>query len=868
MKTFTLAVHGMTCEHCVKAVRRAIEAVPGVRETNVELAAGRATVKADGASVTTARLENAVGEAGYAAEGVEESDEDDPPDADAPAGECPLPPPRAAPVGAGAEQATAIAAAAPAGRRAALTIGGMDCASCAAHVERALGGVAGVVDAGVNFAAERADVRLAEGVDPAATLEAMRAAVKNAGYEVVDADIPSGAGAAPRADAATRRREMAERRVSEGRTWLRRALLGIALAIPLLFIEMAPMAWTMWIPGRLALAWVLATVVMAVIGRPYFMSAWRSVRAGAANMDVLVSMGSGTAYLYSTGLLIAMLAGRVSGHPHTHFHEAALILAIISLGKYLEARARGRAGSALEGLFELGARRARVERDGREVEVDVRDVTVGDLLVIRPGEKIPADGVVTEGASAVDEALLTGESVPVEKKAGDRVVGATINASGFLKVRAEAVGEATALAQIIRLVEQAQAGKTQIQRLVDRISAIFVPTVLIVALLTFFGWGFITGDWMRGLLAAIAVTVIACPCAMGLATPTAILVGTGVGARNGILIREPIALEGVGRLGVVLLDKTGTITEGRPSLTDCIALNGVGEEEALRRAASVEFYSEHPLAAAIVAAARERGLDPPAPDHFESVTGLGARARLDGREWTIGSLAYLEERGMTLDPDSRARAEALEADGKTVIVLAEEIADAPPRAAAVLALADKVKANSRAAIDRMQRRQGLEVWMISGDNAATAQAVARQVGIDPSRVLAPVRPEAKAAQVEALKRRDGRAVAMVGDGINDAPALAAADMGIAIGSGAEVAIEAGLITLVSGDLEGVPRAIELSRAMMRKIKQNLFWAFIYNILLIPVAAFGVVPIIAAATAMALSDVFVIGNALLLRRTRL
>ncbi|MEN6626112.1 MAG: heavy metal translocating P-type ATPase [Candidatus Sumerlaeia bacterium] len=844
----TLHIEGMTCQHCVQTVKRALEAIPGVSSAEVDLRNKSARVHAGG-PVDAALMEAVVEDAGYRVVSVEDEGEDEP-EGD------PVPPSGAS--AASHEGGTNSPMTRTMGAHVRLSIGGMDCGSCATHVRRALAGVAGVADCTVNFPAEQANVWLAEGESPERAIEPMRAAVARAGYEVVDAEYEGKEAKTP----AERRREMADRREAEGRVWLRRCIEGAVLGAPLVALDLLPMRWTARVPMREFIALALATAVMWRIGLVYLKNGWRSLMAGAANMDVLVIMGSGTAYLYSTALI---LIGLFSGtHAHTYYHEAVFILTVISLGKWLEAWTRGRAGAALEKLLELGARRARIIRDGDEIEVDAAAVRTGDLMLVRPGEKIPADGVVIEGASAVDESLLTGESIPVDKAPGDEVVGAAINSNGWLKVRATRVGEATALAQIIRLVEDAQAGRTRIQRLVDRISAVFVPVVLGVAALTLLGWGLFAGEWTEGVIHAIAVTIIACPCAMGLATPTAILVGTGVGAQHGILIKDPQALEGLGRLGVVVLDKTGTITRGRPELTDVVPLNDFSPDELLATAAAAERFSEHPLAQAVVAAAKGRGLDPAEPEQFEAVTGSGVRASVAGRRWLVGSLAFMEAQGQPLDAEDLVRAEALERDGKTVVVMAEESG----RPVGLLAISDAVKSTSRHAIELMTRREGVEVWLISGDNEATAHAVARQVGIAPGRVLARVRPEEKAARVESLKHRGSRTVAMVGDGVNDAPALASADLGIAIGSGAAVAIEAGTITLVSDDLMGVPRALALSRAMMRKIRQNLFWAFFYNVLLIPVAALGFVPIVLAATAMALSDVFVIGNALLLKRARL
>jgi Cu+-exporting ATPase len=759
-----------------------------------------------------------------------------------------------------------------------LSIGGMDCAGCARNNERALGAVDGVAGCAVNFATQQARVTLAPGRDPHAMVETLRNAIAAAGYELIAASGPAlAAPDRPHDDSEEQLREATARhRRAESRAWFTRCAWGFGLSLPILFVEWGPDALH-HLPGAHFLSFLFASAVMAVVGRAYFAGALAALRAGRSNMDVLVLMGASAAYVFSTAVMLAGWFGRTLAGGMVHFHEATLILSIISLGKYLEVHARGKAGEALEGLARLAARKARVVRGGREIDIEIRDVQVGDLVVVRPGERIPVDGTIVEGRSAVDESMLTGEPIPAERGPGDEVVGATINRNGWIKIRATHVGGATALAQIIRLVDRAQSDQTRIQRLVDRISAVFVPVVAVIALATLLGWGLLGGVWVDGFIRAFTVLIIACPCAMGLATPTAILVGTGLGARNGILIREPAALERARRLRTVVLDKTGTITHGRPDVTDIEETPagrafGLDDDAAvLRLAAAIESRSEHPLARAIVRAAEERNLTARAiPEDFEAVTGAGVRATIEGRRWLTGSIDFLEEQGIKLDPSSGSLVGALENDGKTVVgIAAYENDDNPPVLAGVLALADEIKQSSRVAVQRMVKQQGLEVWMITGDNPVTARAVAGKVGIPAERVLAGVRPEDKAAKVaELMQRNGGEAVAMVGDGINDAPALATATLGIALGTGSEIAINAGAITLVSGDLMGVSRAIALSRLMLRKIKQNLFWAFIYNIVLIPVAALGFVPPIAAAAAMALSDIFVIGNALLIRRARL
>ena len=833
-----LEIGGMNCASCAVTVERAINHVDGVEACNVNFATEHANVTLQQGSDPGRvfdRIGRAVDREGYdvLSERAEVLD----------------PTSRASQ-----------------GRSMQLDIAGMDCASCAVTVERAINELDSVDKCNVNFATDRADVTPAPDADPAAVLDSIRRAVRQVGYDVLT-DTPEEAYHEDRQRPRVGRSTPTVRRQGEARAWLSRATWGFILAAPLVALHWLPSSLTAAVPAAGWLSLALASVVMVYTGGAFFRGAWKTLRHGRANMDALIVMGSSAAYGYSVVVLLAATAGVTIGRGVLHFYEAALILSFISLGKYLEARARHQAGRALEGLFELGAKKARVERDGQEVDVDVDQLQVGDLMVIRPGEKIPSDGEIIEGASALDESIITGESVPVDKRVGDEVLGATINQGGFLKVRATKVGESTVLSQIIRLVEGAQAGKTRVQHLADRVAGVFVPTVVTLALITFLGWGVFGGVWGRGLIHAVAVLIVACPCALGLATPTAILVGTGVGARLGILIRDPSALERACQVGTIVLDKTGTITEGRPELSDVLALEGWSRTEVLTFAAGLERFSEHPLARAIVAAADREGISYDSPQDFESIAGGGVKARLGGHVWLIGSPRLMDEWQVDFGTN-RESFERIEREGKTAICLAVDVDGSNRRLAGLLGLSDRIKPSSREAIAKLREDFALDVWMITGDNRATAQAVARRVGVEANRVMAEVRPDDKSAKIEQLKRERSQGVAMVGDGINDAPALATADLGIALGSGAEIAIEAGDITVVSGDLLGVVRAIGLSRRMMRKIKQNLFWAFFYNVLLIPVAMLGYVPPIAAAIAMALSDVVVVGNALLLRRARL
>jgi Cu+-exporting ATPase len=542
-------------------------------------------------------------------------------------------------------------------------------------------------------------------------------------------------------------------------------------------------------------------------------------------------------------------------HNYLYFEASAVIITLITLGKYLEALAKGRTSEAIRKLMGLQAKTARVIRDGKEIDIPVEQVEVGDIVVVRPGEKIPVDGKIIEGYSSVDESMLTGESIPVEKKVGDEVVGATINKTGTFKFEATKVGKDTALAQIIKMVEEAQGSKAPIQKLADRISGVFVPVVIVIAAITFGVWYFIYGNFTAGLINAVSVLVIACPCALGLATPTSVMVGTGKGAENGVLIKGGEHLERAHRIKAIVLDKTGTITKGKPEVTDLVSLGELQPEEILALAATAEKNSEHPLGEAIVNKAKDAGIDLPDPENFEAIPGHGIYAKINGRKVYLGNRRLMTSKNLPTEGIENLL-EKLENEGKTAMIMAVD-----DRIEGVVAVADTVKEHSREAIEEL-KRMGIEVWMITGDNKRTAQAIARQVGIE--HVMAEVLPEHKAEEVERLKKQ-GKITAMVGDGINDAPALAAADVGIAIGTGTDVAIEAADITLMSGDLRGIVTAIKLSRATMRNIKQNLFWAFIYNTLGIPFAALGYLSPAIAGGAMAFSSVSVVTNALRLRK---
>jgi Cu+-exporting ATPase len=707
-----------------------------------------------------------------------------------------------------------------------LEIEGMTCASCAARIERRLNKLDGV-EATVNYATEAATVSY----DPAQIrIEDLLRAVTDAGYS---AALPDEAGDAARDD----------RRLQD------RLAVAVVLTVPLAAIAMVgALQFGGWEWGALA----LATPVVAFSGWPFHKATALNLRHGAVTMDTLISLGTVAAWAWSAVVLLAGLDA------HTYFEVAAVITTLILLGRYLERRAKARSGQAIEALLELGARDVRVLRDGAEVVLPIEELRVGDAFVVRPGEKIATDGVVEEGVSAVDQSMLTGEPVPVEVGPGAGVAGATINTSGRLVVRATAVGAETALAQIARLVAEAQAGKAPIQRLVDRVSAVFVPVVIAVSLVTLAGWVAFTGDASDAFTAAVAVLIIACPCALGLATPTALLVGTGRGAQLGVLIKGPEFLEQTRRVTTIVLDKTGTVTEGKLRVVDVIAAPGDTEERVLRLAGAAEDASEHPIARAIAAHARAELGSLAAVESFANHAGLGVEAVVDGHAVVVGRPALLAGWGLALPTaldDARARAEG---EGCTVVAVA---VDGAP--AGLVAVADPVKPSSREAVAELGKL-GLTHVLLTGDNERTAANVAAEVGI--GRVVADVLPDDKATIVRELQDA-GEVVAMVGDGVNDAPALAQADLGLAIGTGTDVAIEASDVTLVSGDLRAAVDAIRLSRQTLRTIEGNLFWAFAYNVAAIPLAAAGVLSPIIAAAAMAFSSLFVVTNSLRLRRFR-
>jgi Cu+-exporting ATPase len=717
-----------------------------------------------------------------------------------------------------------------------LQISGMTCAACSGRIEKALDKLPGV-SASVNLATEIAHVSLRPG---GAVVDDLIAAVAKAGY-----------GATEISDA-SRAQEKA-RKLAAYHAELRMFWISAALTLPMV-LEMGPMLWgdhAGFLPRWLQ--WLLATPVQFWVGKRFYIAAWNALRGGGANMDVLIALGTSMAYFFSAVVTLLAL------DQHVYFEASAAIITLVLLGKLMEARAKGKTSAAIEELIKLQPKTARVERDGEIVEVDANTLKVGDIFIVRPGENLPVDGIVIEGASDVNEAMLTGESLPVAKRVGAKVYAATSNQQGLLRCRATSVGAHTQLAAIIHLVEEAQGSKAPIQRLADVISGIFVPVVVIISVLTLIVTWWLASDFVPALINAVAVLVIACPCALGLATPTAIMVGTGRGAQAGVLVKNAAALEQAEKIQVLIVDKTGTLTEGKPAVTDIVPLGAITEQALMQAAATLEQGSEHPLARAVMERAAAMNIRPQAMSDFSAITGSGITARVDGAEYILGSPRFLRERGAQVDESSIAD---LQAEGKTVVGVAISSAETP-KVLGYLAIADRLRGTSAQAVERLQA-MGIEVVILTGDNAATASAIARQAGITAYRAEVP--PQDKAAEVSKMKA-EGKFTGMVGDGINDAPALAAADVSFAIGAGSDVAIEAADITLMRDDLMSVADAISLSRATLGKIRQNLFFAFIYNVLGIPLAAIGLLNPVIAGAAMAMSSVSVVSNSLLLKRWR-
>ena len=804
--TLQLSITGMTCASCVARVEKAIARVPGVQQASVNGAtdSARLVLDAGSAGATAQAVADAVAKAGY---GIPEDLRN-------------------------------------------LRIDGMTCASCVSRVEKALSRVPGVLAASVNLATSTAQVRRLAG---SAADEGLLAAVQRAGYEA--AVLDSGSAAPP------------SHRGDEG--W--RVAVAAALSAPLVLPMIGDLIGRHWMLPALW-QWLLATPVLFFFGARFFIAGWKALRNRAGNMDLLVATGTGAAY----GLSLVMWWRDPQGMPHRYFESAAVVITLVLFGKWLEARAKRRTLVALDGLRALRPDTARVRRNGAETSVPLAQVQPGDEVLVRPGERLPTDGVVVEGRSHLDESLLTGESLPVAREPGDRVTGGAINGEGALVVRTTAVGAASMLSQIVLMVESAQARKAPIQQTVDKVAAVFVPVVFGVALLTLLGWGLYNGDWAEALIHAVSVLVIACPCALGLATPATLMVGTGLAARRGILVRDAQALELMRAVAVVAFDKTGTLTEGQPRLVDAstststnAALPG-GRAELLALAAALQSASEHPLARAVVQAAAAEGISAAPGGLPRAVPGRGIEGEVAGRSLCLGSSVWMAELGVA-DAALGAQAQAWAASGRSVSWLAERPAGEAPRALGLLAFGDQAKPGAAKAVAALQR-EGLRVVLVSGDNRGAAEALAREVGIEDMReVRAEVLPADKARVIQQL--RDGLApgqrVAMVGDGVNDAPALAAADVGLAMthadGGGTDVAMQTAGLTLLRGDPLLVVEALQLSRAITRRIRQNLFWAFAYNVVGIPLAAFGLLSPVVAGGAMALSSVSVISNALLLGR---
>ncbi|MGM2671039.1 heavy metal translocating P-type ATPase [Bacillus cereus group sp. Bce026] len=800
-KEANLQISGMTCAACANRIEKGLKKVEGVHEANVNFALEKTKIMYDPTKTNPQQFKEKVESLGY---GIVSD-------------------------------------------KAEFTVSGMTCAACANRVEKRLNKLDGVNKATVNFALESATVDF----NPdEVNVNEMKSAITKLGYKLeVKPDDQ---------DAST------DHRLQEIERQKKKFIISFILSFPLLWAMVSHFSFTsfIYLPDMLMNPWVqlaLATPVQFIIGGQFYVGAYKALRNKSANMDVLVALGTSAAYFYSVYLSIQSI-GSSEHMTDLYFETSAVLITLIILGKLFEAKAKGRSSEAIKKLMGLQAKTATVVRDGTEIKILIEEVVAGDIVYVKPGEKIPVDGEIVEGKSAIDESMLTGESIPVDKSIGDVVIGSTINKNGFLKVKATKVGRDTALAQIIKVVEEAQGSKAPIQRVADQISGIFVPVVVVIAIITFAVWMiFVTpGDFGGALEKMIAVLVIACPCALGLATPTSIMAGSGRSAEYGILFKGGEHLEATHRLDTVILDKTGTVTNGKPVLTDIIVADGFHEEEILRLVGAAEKNSEHPLAEAIVEGIKEKKIDIPSSETFEAIPGFGIESVVEGKQLLIGTRRLMKKFDINIEEVSKSM-EALEREGKTAMLIAID-----KEYAGIVAVADTVKDTSKAAIARL-KKMGLDVVMITGDNTQTAQAIAKQVGID--HVIAEVLPEGKAEEVKKLQA-NGKKVAMVGDGINDAPALATANIGMAIGTGTDVAMEAADITLIRGDLNSIADAIFMSKMTIRNIKQNLFWALAYNALGIPIAALGFLAPWVAGAAMAFSSVSVVLNALRLQRVKL
>ncbi|HDR4602692.1 TPA: copper-translocating P-type ATPase [Bacillus cereus] len=800
-KEANLQISGMTCAACANRIEKGLKKVEGVHDANVNFALEKTKIMYDPQKTNPQQFKEKVESLGY---GI-------------------------------------------VSEKAEFTVSGMTCAACANRVEKRLNKLEGVNGATVNFALESATVDF----NPdEINVNEMKSAITKLGYKLeVKSDEQDGS---------------TDHRLQEIERQKKKFIISFILSFPLLWAMVSHFSFTsfIYLPDMLMKPWVqlaLATPVQFIIGGQFYVGAYKALRNKSANMDVLVALGTSAAYFYSVYLSIQSI-GSSEHMTDLYFETSAVLITLIILGKLFEAKAKGRSSEAIKKLMGLQAKTATVVRDGTEMKILIEEVVAGDIVYVKPGEKIPVDGEIVEGKSAIDESMLTGESIPVDKTIGDVVIGSTINKNGFLKVKATKVGRDTALAQIIKVVEEAQGSKAPIQRVADQISGIFVPVVVVIAIITFAVWMiFVTpGDFGGALEKMIAVLVIACPCALGLATPTSIMAGSGRSAEYGILFKGGEHLEATHRLDTVILDKTGTVTNGKPVLTDVIVADGFREEEILRLVGAAEKNSEHPLAEAIVEGIKEKKIDIPSSETFEAIPGFGIESVVEGKQLLIGTRRLMKKFNIDIEEVSKSM-EELEREGKTAMLIAIN-----KEYAGIVAVADTVKDTSKEAIARL-KKMGLDVVMITGDNTQTAQAIAGQVGID--HVIAEVLPEGKAEEVKKLQAQ-GKKVAMVGDGINDAPALATADIGMAIGTGTDVAMEAADITLIRGDLNSIADAIFMSKMTIRNIKQNLFWALAYNGLGIPIAAFGFLAPWVAGAAMAFSSVSVVLNALRLQRVKL